>query len=79
MVIICQYIQVFEVSADSLVWVSNRIGPVHTSMYITKNLLKMLMLCYSDSSQNDDKAIMVINCLINIAGKTDHTYFHKIK
>lgn len=28
----------------------------------------MLMLCYSDSIQNDDKATMVINCLMSIAG-----------
>lgn len=64
-------LKICEISADSLVWVSNRIGPVHTSMYITKNLLKMLMLCYSDSTQNDDKAIMVINCLMSIAGNTE--------
>ncbi|VVC43494.1 Hypothetical protein CINCED_3A014103 [Cinara cedri] len=63
-----EHLKISEVGADSLVWVSNRIGPVHTSMYITKNLLKMLMLCYSDSLQNDDKAIMVINCLMSIAG-----------
>lgn len=28
----------------------------------------MLMLCYSDSIQNEDKAKMVINCLMSIAG-----------
>uniref|UniRef100_A0A2H8TDC8 WD repeat-containing protein 81 n=1 Tax=Melanaphis sacchari TaxID=742174 RepID=A0A2H8TDC8_9HEMI len=61
-------LKISEVSADSLVWVSIRIGPVHTSMYITKNLLKMLMLCYSESLQNEDKAKMVINCLMSIAG-----------
>lgn len=27
------------------------------------------MLCYSDSLQSDDKATMVINCLMSIAGK----------
>ncbi|XP_050432817.1 WD repeat-containing protein 81 [Adelges cooleyi] len=60
--------KVAEVSAESLLWVANRIGPVHTSVYITKNLLKMLMLCYSNSMQYDDKAILVIDCLVNIAG-----------
>lgn len=32
----------------------------------------MLMLCYSDSLQNDDKAIMVINCLMSIAGNISY-------
>jgi len=43
-------------------------------MYITKNLLKMLMLCYSDSLQNEDKAKMVINCLMSIAGKINFSF-----
>lgn len=38
----------------------------------------MLMLCYSDSVQNDDKAIMVINCLMNITGNIHHTFSKKI-
>lgn len=39
----------------------------------------MLMLCYSDSLQNDDKAIMVINCLMSIAGIIILIVFNYIK
>jgi len=36
----------------------------------------MLMLCYSESLQNEDKAKMVINCLMSIAGNIIiHIYY----
>ena len=38
------------VSMDSLLWQVQRLGPVLSSRYITRNLLRMLALCYVDDN-----------------------------